>query len=203
MNQSLDELASIINHSSKRNLFTWLLRWTIGFAMVAAITLYFDNLEWLWIVAISIALLSLGVNLYVRRVLNRAINEANVTRQTLERMLVPEDEALASLIIGKWRLETVHEGHQVTGTTQYNEDHTLFSSGSVSTHGNVETFEVEGQWHVEGRELVWSVVKSSNHELVPVGLTQREQILSITEDTKTYQDEEGTVWAEQRERRSL
>ncbi len=65
--------------------------------------------------------------------------------------------------------------------------------------GGVETFEVEGNWHVERRELVWHVEKSTNTNLVPVGLTQREQILSISEDTKTYQDEEGIIWEEQRE----
>lgn len=126
-------------------------------------------------------------------------NEATRSQQTLERLLQPEDEALASMIVGRWRLDTVHEGHHVSGTTEYNEDHTLFACGSVTMQGGVETFEVEGNWHVERRELVWHVEKSTNTNLVPVGLTQREQILSISEDTKTYQDEEGIIWEEQRE----
>lgn len=199
MSQSLRDIKSITDNTFKRNLVMWFIRWCIGFAIVGIITSRYDGFGWLWYVAIPVALFSLLFNLGVMQLLSRKISRAGDAQEALQSQLVPEDKELEAYIVGTWILDTIQAGNHVTGSTQYADDHSLVSKGSIDIHGVVVEFEVEGRWHVKGSTLCWTAETSSNTDIIPVGLSQCEQILSISHATKSYKDEEGIVWTETRD----
>jgi len=56
-------------------LFRWLLRWSIGFGIIALVTDAYPNVFWLWYVGLGFALISLGFLVIVHFFLKRMTKE--------------------------------------------------------------------------------------------------------------------------------
>ncbi len=193
----LKSLESSFDVSIKRKLLLWVVRWIIGFAIIAVVTSYFPGVSWLWYVGIAIAIISLIAIFAAKSILSRRFRIARSTIESLQREIgVPGDEELASLITGEWKLDTTHEGADVSALSEYRSDGAFVSSGSSSNGGFVAKFKTEGTWRVQDNYLIWTVEKSSNPGLIAPGTTCKEEILSISGQEMTYRDQDGTVWTE-------
>lgn len=73
MGASLDQIERETSTFMKRLALRWAIRWAVVFAVIFALTRMVDWLDWLWWVAVPMAVLSLGVPLLFRRVLMKRL----------------------------------------------------------------------------------------------------------------------------------
>lgn len=198
MSQELNDLRTSIDKTAKRNIAFFVIRWLIGFSLISAITFYNSSYMWLWYIAVPVALLSLAFTLLSKHFLTKKLNEASSVQETLDSLLVPEDDELKNLIVGTWILDTEHDGNHTKGETTYLDDGTFKSKVTIDSHGFKTSFNAGGNWYSDGKSITWTVTESTNTEIIPVGISQCEEILSINETSKTYKDPEGDIWTEQR-----
>ena len=77
-----EELADIAEVRSdlrifvKRRMFTWAVRWAIGFGVIWVTVTYFPNLSWLWGAGGVLAFVSLVSILVGLRLIHRRLNQA-------------------------------------------------------------------------------------------------------------------------------
>lgn len=67
----LNAIADQTRSRTKITLVKWLIRWLIGFGLIALITAYYPHLHWLWIAGAAMAALSLCILLVTHYVLKR------------------------------------------------------------------------------------------------------------------------------------
>ena len=73
MDASLDQIERETSAFMKRLVVRWAIRWAIVFALIFAATRLVDWLDWLWWIAVPVAVLSLGVPLLFRRFLKKRL----------------------------------------------------------------------------------------------------------------------------------
>ena len=73
MGQSLDQIERETSAFIKRLVVRWAIRWAIVFALIFGLTRMVDWLDWLWWIAVPVAVLSLGVPLLFRRFLMKRL----------------------------------------------------------------------------------------------------------------------------------
>lgn len=117
---------------------------------------------------------------------------------TLASADVPRDADLARLIVGSWEATVDTPVVKGTGVTEYKADGTFVSSGELSVQGTPIRIGVEGVWVVEGTTLTWTVKKTINPEVMPVGETHSEEVLEIDARHIKYRDDEGAIEVETR-----
>lgn len=57
----------------------------------------------------------------------------------------------------------------------------------------------EGQWRIEGGQLLCEITKSHDQEIMPDGTKTSDTILSLDDTQFKYQDENGDVFIETRD----
>lgn len=73
MDQSLEQIERETSAFMKRLVLRWAIRWAIAFAIIFVLTRMVDWLDWLWWIAVPIAVLSLAVPLLFRRFLMKRL----------------------------------------------------------------------------------------------------------------------------------
>lgn len=70
-----------------RRLALWLLRWTIGFALIGLVTALLPGLSWLWWLGIGFALLTPLTAVVGQRLVSRKIRDTEAVLANLEEAL--------------------------------------------------------------------------------------------------------------------
>ena len=73
MDASLEQIERETSAFMKRLVVRWAIRWAVAFAIIFALTRMVDWLDWLWWIAVPIAVLTLGVPLLFRRFLMKRL----------------------------------------------------------------------------------------------------------------------------------
>lgn len=73
MDASLEQIERETSAFMKRLVVRWAIRWAVAFAIIFALTRMVDWLDWLWWIALPIAVLALGVPLLFRRFLMKRL----------------------------------------------------------------------------------------------------------------------------------
>jgi len=73
MDASLEQIERETSAFVKRLVVRWAIRWAVAFAIIFALTRMVDWLDWLWWIAVPIAVLTLGVPLLFRRFLMKRL----------------------------------------------------------------------------------------------------------------------------------
>lgn len=196
----LSHLRKSAEASIKRALIFWTLRWLIGFSVIAIITYYMPSARWLWYLGAGACLVSLIFLVTMRLLFSKQVRKTQDATVTLQKLLVPEDDELKSMLIGKWHISVTNDGVLTSGTTDYRDDGTFVSLGLIEFGNGVPPMkmEFEGSWSVKGKALIWNVEKSSEEDVMPIGTSATEQILQISRDSMTHQSTDGTACTEMR-----
>ncbi len=195
--KELEQVQGMVNRTLSRELVFWGIRWIIGCMVVALIVAVFPDWFWLWYLVAGVAMLSLIVLLGPKFIFAKQLEKAtNTVDQFQQALHIPEEEAIEGLIIGAWKMDGVSHGVQISGLTQYQSDGSMSSKGTIISDGDESNFSVRGTWHLEEKDLVWTVSHSENPEMFPLGSTHRETLLELTDQKMTYRDEGGEVWTE-------
>lgn len=100
----------------------------------------------------------------------------------------PTDTEATRLLVGSW----VSGEPRAPGGTTFKADGTFTSDGTFATRNGPITIKVEGKWHVKDGILIEELTRSSHPNIVPVGLTTRDTLLSVTEKEYRYRTEYAT-----------
>lgn len=73
MDASLEQIERETSAFMKRLVVRWAIRWAVAFAIIFALTRMVDWLDWLWWIAVPIAVLTLAVPLLFRRFLMKRL----------------------------------------------------------------------------------------------------------------------------------
>jgi len=73
MDATLEQIERETSAFVKRLVVRWAIRWAVAFAIIFALTRMVDWLDWLWWIAVPIAVLTLGVPLLFRRFLMKRL----------------------------------------------------------------------------------------------------------------------------------
>ena len=73
MDASLEQIERETSAFMKRLVVRWAIRWAVAFAIIFALTRMVDWLDWLWWIALPVAVLALGVPLLFRRFLMKRL----------------------------------------------------------------------------------------------------------------------------------
>ena len=73
--EELDELQSETTGFIKHRLITWAIRWTIGFAMIWLVVLYWPHLIWLWWIGGGVAAASLTFLFLAQWLMSRRMSQ--------------------------------------------------------------------------------------------------------------------------------
>lgn len=91
-------------------------------------------------------------------------------------------------LVGTWHMtDTVGEA-SVDGTTTLLADGRMKAMGTIKYQGQAMEFKINGKWKVEKDSLQWTAEDSSLPQLVPVGFTSTDKIVSVTAKEFTYTD---------------
>ncbi len=71
--EELEDMRAATDRFISRRLKAWAVRWCIGFAVIWAVVAIWPDLFWLWLVGVSIAVLSLVILLFVEWLLKRQL----------------------------------------------------------------------------------------------------------------------------------
>ena len=102
----------------------------------------------------------------------------------------PSDAEASRLLLGEWKGQK--RPGLVDSTMTFKADGTFDSSATIATPGGEITIKVEGKWRVEKGILIEELTKSSRPDLVPVGLSTGDMLLSVTDKEYRYRSEKGT-----------
>ncbi|NCP18748.1 MAG: hypothetical protein GW855_06275 [Erythrobacter sp.] len=75
MDRSIEQIEREASSFINRLVLRWAVRWAIVFAVIFAATRLVDWLDWLWWIALPIAVLSLGLPLLLRRFLMKRLTK--------------------------------------------------------------------------------------------------------------------------------
>lgn len=198
MSRELDDIRNTIASTLRRGLVLWAVRWSIGFALVGLVVWLYPDLDWLWIAALIVALLSLSIMVFTGVLFRRRLGQADAAQQAL----VPEGAALRELLLGRWAEQTDFPGGSSIGCNQYRDDGRFFSTVELSTGGATVELEISGHWEVRDRYLVWTAEQSSHHDIVAPGMSEQDLVLHIDDASMDYQDPQGEVHSATRRRKN-
>ena len=102
------------------------------------------------------------------------------------------DAQIKKLLVGSWKLDQVYKGMKVEGLTTYKVDGTFKGTGSITVNGRTMSASIEGKWSVSNGSVQCEIVKTSNPQLIPVGVKSPDKVLSIGKKIYKYRSPTGT-----------
>ena len=91
----LDAIRAETDAFMRQRYIFWIIRWVIGFALIALIVWFYPDWSWLWWVGAGVALFSLAVLIFGQRALRHKMEQTERTVNEAEaeiRALKDEDE---------------------------------------------------------------------------------------------------------------
>lgn len=83
----LTALDAVISTETRRALIIWALRWTIGFAIIWAVTAWTERFDWLWWVGAVVAGTSFAWTVWLRLLVGRRVTRLNHKLDELDDIL--------------------------------------------------------------------------------------------------------------------
>ncbi len=103
------------------------------------------------------------------------------------------DQTLSDNIIGTWWSRTSNGNMAVESAEAFSKDGVLVTKGDVYVNGQlVEQYKIKSNWKINDSHSLVEITESSNPSIVPVGLTIKDKIISITEKEFVYLASDGT-----------
>ena len=105
---------------------------------------------------------------------------------------LPPDSEAAKLMKGSWAIPVEQYGGAVKdGGNTFRADGTFTSFTVLPGHGQDRRLDVEGKWSIKDGILIEKVTKSSQPDIVPLGFTTRDTLLSVTQREYRLRTEQG------------
>ena len=89
---ALESMGDKFLAQTNRALVMWAIRWSIGFAIIWAVTSWTGQFDWLWTAGIVVAVATLVFTLAMRWVIAHKINNVRERKQQLDDMLAELNE---------------------------------------------------------------------------------------------------------------
>lgn len=87
----VDDLHSGLAYDLSVLLFSWSIRWAIGFWLVWAITSSTGRYDWLWDAAIAVAAISLFLKVYLQIVIDHKVRRTKAKLALLSELMEEEE----------------------------------------------------------------------------------------------------------------
>lgn len=113
-------------------------------------------------------------------------------------MSKPSDKKYEKLILGLWKADYKVGLAKLIGFSNYKSDKSFSAHGKLTVLNTTQSFTTEGTWHIKNGMLIAKVLKSSNSEMLPIGLVTKDKIIVLNKTTYTYKDHEGTIFTDKR-----
>lgn len=132
----LDHLKSSFEASVNRRFLLWSIRWTLGFAVIAAATSYYPSAAWLWYFGGAISVLSLLVLLATRTFMARKLGNAESVLDLLQNELAGRKEEIAVMKTDRAEVRTSTQASEMGQAVVKKLERLRASSDDLSKNAN-------------------------------------------------------------------
>lgn len=110
----------------------------------------------------------------------------------------PTDEEIKKLLVGTWASDETEGEIRLKGTTTFNKDGTGTAAGTAENGRERVTIALSTTWAVKDGKIVCTITKSNIPDVVKVGHTSSDEILSVTATEFQFKSENGQVRVQKR-----
>ena len=100
------------------------------------------------------------------------------------------DKEISELLIGKWQISMIDNNVKIDAVDEFLPDGSMKQKGVLTVSNNKINIEMKSTWKVENGILTSTLLSITPKDMLPVGLTTSDTVISIDKEKFVYMDSE-------------